>query len=413
MVYQQLRRELEKRLDESGRGDRGWFVITRVHVSLDWVKGIADYLFAKAGIKKIILTKSDYQSIAKIVEIGSSDPGVQLRRHHLLVMDKPLQLIQRISSSSWLDGIKLTQMGYELANSNDPSSILEKTLSEIIFAVEPWTPPDRVDLYSEFKVSVYQAAIEVMANCEGYIDRDEFDLFLSRVRGAKEIPIAIDMIQRYRKLGKSQQDQLIKEVAVRMPSEKTYSNWRDMGLHTFSLFALGTSLVRDGHHLRLTGNWADNEIVNIDSGKIIEPELKIPEPDGGELSVPPTNPATNDGTDGESFVAKIYTSKGWQVSFYTNKRGFGFDLWARRENSAVVIEVKSSIAQMGVISLTSTEYKAAQQYGDNYILAIVEHIGTDTPKLTLIQNPQKQLSFQVKDTTMYCVAREVWIKLQV
>ena len=41
---EEVRRKLVDRLEEGDRGDRGWFVITRVHVALSWLKGIAEYL---------------------------------------------------------------------------------------------------------------------------------------------------------------------------------------------------------------------------------------------------------------------------------------------------------------------------------------------------------------------------------
>lgn len=413
MSFESLKEKVITRLDDADRGDRGWFIITRVHVSTNWIKGIVDYIFSKGQTENVSLNLQDYSQLARVVGIGSQNPGVQLRRHHLLVLEKPLQLIQRLRERSWQHGIRLTKMGVELANSNDPAIILEETLREVVFAEEPWSPPDRVAQYSDFKVQVYEATIEVVDSCDGYIDRDEFDLFLARVRDSEEVDSAIDNIMFFRELNQTQKVELLEEVRARIPSSKPYQNWRDMDLHTFSLFGLGTSLVRDGKMLLSADTWADEHLDQTDRRisavpDTTQPELRVPEPPGNELLVPPASPAANDGTDGESFVAKIFRSKGWNVSFYTNKRGYGFDLWAHRGESALVIEVKSSLGQMGTVTMTSHEYLAAQEYGDNFILAIVEDLGTDTPSLALIQNPLEKLDFQASESVVYRISRADW-----
>ena len=40
----------------------------------------------------------------------------------------------------------------------------------------------------------------------------------------------------------------------------------------------------------------------------------------------------------------------------------------------MVIEVKSSLAAMGSVTLTSMEYEAALQHADSYVLAVVENM---------------------------------------
>lgn len=417
MAFESLKEQVINRLDDADRGDRGWFIITRVHVSTYRIKGIIDYIFSKGQAEDVSLSPQDYSQLARIVGIDSQNPGVQLRRHHLLVLEKPLQLIQRTRERSWQHGIRLTKMGVELANSNDPAIILEETLREVVFAKEPWSPPDRVAQYNDFNVRVYEATLEVVDSCDGYIDRDEFDLFLARIRNTEEVDSAIDNIMFFRDLNETQKIELLDEVGARIPSSKTYQNWRDMALHTFSLFSLGTSLVRNGKMLLSADTWADEHLDQTDreistAPDTTQPELRVPEPPGNELLVPPAAPAANDGTDGESFVAKIFRSKGWNVSFYTNKRGYGFDLWARRGESAIVIEVKSSLGQMGTVTMTSHEYLAAQEYGDNFILAIVEDLGTDTPSLALIQNPLEKLDFQASESVVYRISRTDWRYVQ-
>src|SRR5690606_21886438 len=139
------------------------------------------------------------------------------------------------------------------------AEVLEQSLSSIRFAVEPWSPPDRAQQYDTFDVQIYSALKDILSQCDGYIDRNEFDFFVSRIRERRETKWAIDAIAAYRKLLPDEQDLLHDEVRNRMPGEKSYHNWRDIGLHTFSLFSLGTSMVREGARLFLTTKWADTD----------------------------------------------------------------------------------------------------------------------------------------------------------
>ena len=189
MSLEEVRRGLVGRLEEGDRGDRGWFVITRVHAAVSWLKGIAEYLENRGGGDVIRPTGHDYRRLATIIETDSDDPGVQLRRHHLLVMDKPLQLLQRVDGRKW-DQIVLTEHGRDLAYTGDPAAVLEQSLSAIQFAVEPWTPPARVGQYRDFDLRVYEVMKQVLRRCDGYIDRNEFDFFVSRIRSRGEAPRA-------------------------------------------------------------------------------------------------------------------------------------------------------------------------------------------------------------------------------
>lgn len=178
MSLDSVRQNLINRLDQSDRGDRGWFIITRVHVATSWIKAITEYFENRSNGAIIELDNQDYRRLATIIESNVADPGTQLRRHHLLVMDKPLRLIRRIRYPYWAR-IALSERGRELAHSDDPAEVLEQALSEIRFAIEPWTPPNRVEQYSDFDVSVYEMTKLVLENCDGFIDRNEFDFFLS------------------------------------------------------------------------------------------------------------------------------------------------------------------------------------------------------------------------------------------
>ena len=414
MSLEEVRRRLVDRLEEGDQDARGWFVITRVHVAVSWLKGIAEYLETRGGGDVIRLDGHDYQRLAMIIGTDSDDPGGQLRRHHLLVMDKPLQLLQRVDGRKW-NWIVLTERGRDLAYTEDPAAVLEQSLSAIRFAVEPWTPPARVGQYRAFDLRVYEVTKQVLRRCDGYIDRNEFDFFVSRIRRSGEAARAAAAIVDYRALAPEEQVMLGTEVRDRIPGAKAYSNWRDVGLHTFSLFSLGTGMVREGTRLLLTADWVGEHAVPAAAPLPPESEaalqLRIPEPPEVEdLLSPPAAPASNDGADAESFVAKVLRSQGWEVAFYTNRRGYGFDLWARREDRAMVVEVKSSLGALSAVSLTPTEYHAAQEHSDSYVLALVEHMDSVSPRLHMIQNPVAVLEIEERMSANYVIARAEWLR---
>lgn len=287
-------------------------------------------------------------------------------------------------------------------------AVLEESLSAIRFAVEPWTPRRRVKEYGEFSLPVYEVTKEVLRRCGGHIDQNEFDFFVSRIRGGAEICDTAAAILAYRLLAREEQDALHVEVRERISGVKAYSNWRDVALHTFSLFSLGTSMIREGARLFLTDNWVKRSlpvvaaVPDLQTSKLVE---------GEGLLAPPAQRVSNDGSDAESLVAKVLRSQNWEVSFYTNRRGYGFDLWARRADRVIMVEVKSSIAELGAISLTPAEFRAAKEYGDSYLLALVEHAGGVTPCLRLIQNPAARLQFEKRTLDRYVIARAEWLRV--
>jgi hypothetical protein len=190
-----------------------------------------------------------------------------------------------------------------------------------------------------------------------------------------------------------------------------------MGLHTFSLLALGTSAFRADQRLLLTERLVElaPAVRRRPTGPPPSPRarpaasLRIPTPTAGsELAAPPTAPAVNPGTDGELLVGKLLQVASWDVVFYTNRRGFGFDIWARRGRAALVVEVKSSFEQLGPITLTRLEYEAAARHGCNYVLATVENLSTDAPIVRFIQDPVRVLRIEERTTREYHIAREAW-----
>ena len=190
------------------------------------------------------MTSSDYHALGRLVGVHGVDPGVTLRRHHLLAMETPLQLLQRVDGRSW-DRIALTSSGVSLATSPNPTEVLDIALNNIIFCTTPYYTTDRVSKFRDFAVRPYQVALQVLDACQGWIDREEYDLFLSRIRNTGEVDWAVHCIRDFRTIPHDEKQQLLNQVRVRVPGgRKRYQNWRDMGLHTFSFLSLGKNIVR-------------------------------------------------------------------------------------------------------------------------------------------------------------------------
>ncbi len=77
----------------------------------------------------------------------------------------------------------------------------------------------------------------------------------------------------------------------------------------------------------------------------------------------------------------------------------------------MVVEVKSSIVVLGAVSLTPTEYRAAQEYGDSYVLALVEHMDSVSPRLCMIRNPVAALQIEERMSASYVIARAEWLRV--
>lgn len=416
MTYPSLAERLTARLDQADRGDRGWFLITRVHLNPAHLKGIAEYLHAAGRAGTVELTGLHYSALGELVGTSAPDPGILLRRHQLLAMESPLNLLQRVSGTSWHE-VALTDLGAKLATEDDAPRILEEALSQIVFCRAPWYQTGRIGEYAEFDVKPFEAMLEVLNACDGWTDRDEFDLFVSRIRSAGEVQQAVDSVRTFRTLDAQDRASLLREVRTRIPSPKTYQNWRDMGLHTFTLLGLGLSMSRADQSLVLTSQLATAR----DASGLAELRrptaerarmalrMPVPEPHATPgLAAPPGAPLVNPGDEAEFLVGKLLVSLGWNVVYYGSRRGFGFDLWAAKGGSAILVEVKSSTGSMGTITLTRLEYEAARVHAENYVLAIVENISSESPAVGFIQNPAEALSVEQINTVEYRISRVAW-----
>ena len=104
--------------------------------------------------------------------------------------------------------------------------------------------------------------------------------------------------------------------------------------------------------------------------------------------------------------AEIYFMNNYkQIPFFelgilTDARlyGDGYDFQISVQNNYYLTEVKGIREKKGVFRLTQNEYNKAQEYENQYVIAVILNMN-DTPKLITIKNPTKNLNF--KKTTIY------------
>jgi hypothetical protein len=93
----------------------------------------------------------------------------------------------------------------------------------------------------------------------------------------------------------------------------------------------------------------------------------------------------NTGIAAELAVAEELMKIGWQVK-YRGNQPVGYDLEARKGAVTLRLEVKSSIG-FTQPELTSSEWAAAQRYGDEYILAVVDFVRSEARSIWYVRNP--------------------------
>ncbi len=415
--FAQLQRVVQKIFTNLPSPDHGWWLITRDHIAFSELVTACQYFFTNARRNFISLSSVDYnqlhQALGRKVPMGGA--GQTLRRHLLLNMMTPLGLIERRHPNKW-DKIRLTKAGQQIAQGYLPALILEQRLRQIKFAKQPWSPPDRVERYSAFSVSPHHVLLTVLRRTSGYLDRHEYRLFVAHQRNHKNMKIVIQNILSFRNLSHEQQKKFLNYERKQFGNaKKKYSNWSDMDLHTFSLMSLGTSFVRVGHELRLTQHIEarPQHIVIEESTNPLQIVIRRPL----ASPVPPTPPSppiqANTGYDAEMLVASLLRAEGFEVFDYTRTRGYGFDLWIKHFQTGDIffVEVKSSQSQLSSLTLTALEFQAAQQYGENYLLFIIEELRQPNPNIWVVQNPVQQIPnlAQPRRAIEYRSARSSWL----
>ena len=92
---------LTARLNEADRGDRAWWLLTRVHLSAVRLQQIVAYLLDAGADVDLELTPAHYANLATILGIGTANPAQGINRHYFLAMDTPLRLLERADGVHW------------------------------------------------------------------------------------------------------------------------------------------------------------------------------------------------------------------------------------------------------------------------------------------------------------------------
>ena len=414
----------------------GWWLTTREHQDVAILVTTVQYLCGRFGGQAISLSDNDYNQLQRVLgrAIPSNGAKTVINRHLLLNMWRPLGLLER-ARTGIINPFWLTDRGLELAQAGEPRKVLESILREIRFVDTDWTRPTVIASYDGISVRPHRVLSTVLEGVEGYLTREEYRLFVSRMRSDDEPSLteAMRLIEEFRAAPESTRNRLLALEAPLFPGTKSYQNWTDMDLHTFSLFALGTRFRRNGTVLVLSGRPVDAIVANsfVFPEGTAPVEVKVPEvvrsPRRRQVALrtPKVDPAldlppapsiqANNGQEAEGFVSRLLEANGFEVRDFSRFRGYGFDLWARHPAAGVAYycEVKSSTGYLGTIEFTRLEIQAAEQYRDRYIVFCVEQFvsSASTGEVRTVQDPWGHLpAVQTpKTTTTHSAPRSEWL----
>lgn len=94
----------------------------------------------------------------------------------------------------------------------------------------------------------------------------------------------------------------------------------------------------------------------------------------------------NTGLGAERLVAEDLVEHSWVVQYRGNQRRLGYDLEAKRTGQTLHVEVKSSIGFTDP-ELSESEWAAAQDHGESYVLALVDFYGGDQQRVWYVRDP--------------------------
>lgn len=141
-------------------------------------------------------------------------------------------------------------------------------------------------------------------------------------------------------------------------------------------------------------------------------EAGPPSPASADAAIQPAEPLPsvasigqlNTGVGATLAVAEELASQGWDVLYRANQPRIGYDLEAIRADQRLRVEVKSSIG-FATPELTESEWGAAQRYGDEFILAVVDFFGSDQQSIWYVRDPAGSAIPTALPTTTYRLAR--------
>lgn len=123
-----------------------------------------------------------------------------------------------------------------------------------------------------------------------------------------------------------------------------------------------------------------------------------------QLPDDPQDATLNTGVGAELVIARDLESCGWRVQYRANQPGLGYDLEATREDQTLRVEVKSSVA-FADLQLQESEWRAAQQYGSLYVLAVVDFYGTAERHIWYVRDPAGNALPVERNTVTYRFVR--------
>jgi len=125
---------------------------------------------------------------------------------------------------------------------------------------------------------------------------------------------------------------------------------------------------------------------------------------GAELPTYSQAGVLNTGVGAEVAVANLFASRGWNVTYFGNTPGVGYDLVVRKGNQEFKVEVKSSVGMCSPV-LTETEWEAALRFGPSYVVVAVDFCGSPTPSMRYLVDPAGTCEPLVQQTTAYKLRR--------
>jgi hypothetical protein len=112
----------------------------------------------------------------------------------------------------------------------------------------------------------------------------------------------------------------------------------------------------------------------------------------------------NSGVGAEIAVANELIANGWTVTYRGNQRGLGYDLEATRSGDRIFLEVKSSFGFTHP-ELLESEWAAAQQHADEYVLAVVDFYGSEQQSIWYVRDPAAAAVPVERMTTIFRLVR--------
>ncbi len=141
-----------------------------------------------------------------------------------------------------------------------------------------------------------------------------------------------------------------------------------------------------------------------------EPSLLSPA--GAPLPDLPDQIMLNSGVQAEIIVGRLLEDAGWIVYHTAGQQGLGYDLRAEANGHVLHVEVKSSVGFVRPV-LTASEWRAALELGESFILAVVDFVGTGRQKVHFVHHPAGHMSAVEKQILTYTLPRELWESIAV